>query len=118
MAGRGGLSRASQALPLTSDNVRFSEAREGGRGVADDEEIFVPRVEPWTVGRLRAAIEGMPDELPVTVLVPPGQVGPGAENRAVTRAGLGPVILAPKPPGADVAEVHTVLLIECDYPRR
>ena len=34
----------------------------------DDEELFEHQVTPWTVGQLRKALEGVPDDLPVEVI--------------------------------------------------
>ena len=34
----------------------------------DDEELFDHQVTAWTVGQLRAALDGVPDDLPVTVV--------------------------------------------------
>jgi hypothetical protein len=36
--------------------------------MADDEELFDHQVTPWTVGQLRKALEGIPDDLPVRVI--------------------------------------------------
>jgi hypothetical protein len=34
----------------------------------DDEELFAHQVTPWTAGQLRTALQGVPDDLPVTVV--------------------------------------------------
>lgn len=36
--------------------------------MTDDEELFDHKVEPWTVGQLRKAMEGLPDDMPVEVI--------------------------------------------------
>jgi hypothetical protein len=36
----------------------------------DDEELFSHQVTAWTVGQLRQAMDGLPDDLPVSVLAP------------------------------------------------
>ena len=35
----------------------------------DQEELFRHEVTPWTVGRLRQALAGLPDDLPLEVMV-------------------------------------------------
>jgi Family of unknown function (DUF6225) len=34
----------------------------------DDEELFDHQVTAWTAGQLRTALEGVPDDMPVTVI--------------------------------------------------
>ena len=36
--------------------------------MADDEELFTHTVRAWTAGELRRALEGVPDDFPVTVV--------------------------------------------------
>jgi Family of unknown function (DUF6225) len=48
--------------------------------VTEDEELFDHQVTAWTVGQLRAALEGVPDDTPV--IVNPAEE-PGGELNAV-----------------------------------
>lgn len=36
--------------------------------MSDDEKLFHHEVTPWTVGQLRKALEGLPDDLPLEVM--------------------------------------------------
>lgn len=36
--------------------------------MSEDEELFDHHVTPWTAGQLRKALEGVPDDMPVTVV--------------------------------------------------
>lgn len=76
--------------------------------MADDEELFDHQVTPWTVGRLRKAMEGLPDDLPIEVIT---AAEPGSDL-----AGDGQVIISASPwsnadlgPGATAADVRAAL---------
>jgi hypothetical protein len=53
-----------------------------------DEELFDHQVTAWTVGQLRAALEGVPDELPVRVITAeePGSDLAGEEQVVISAA--------------------------------
>jgi hypothetical protein len=84
----------------------------------DDEELFDHQVTAWTVGQLRAALEGLPDDLPVRVitaeepgsnLAGPDQViihaGPWADVDVGPTGSAGHICM----PGATAADVHAKL---------
>lgn len=52
----------------------------------DDEELFDHQVSAWTVGQLRAALAGLPDDLPVSVLVSEEPGGEFADEQVVISA--------------------------------
>lgn len=52
----------------------------------DDEELFDHQVTAWTVGQLRAALAGLPDDLPVSVLVSEEPGGEFADEQVVISA--------------------------------
>lgn len=56
--------------------------------MTDDEEEFDHQVTPWTVGQLRAALEGLPDDLPVSVITAeePGAGWAGPEQVVISAA--------------------------------
>lgn len=54
--------------------------------MADDEEEFDHQVTPWTVGQLRAASAGLPDDFPVSVLVAQEPGGEFADVQVVISA--------------------------------
>lgn len=56
----------------------------------DDETVeYNHQVTPWTVGQLRAALEGLPDDLPLEVMVAEEAGGDFAERQVVIGAGFG-----------------------------
>jgi len=52
----------------------------------DDEELFDHQVTAWTAGQLRAALDGVPDDLPVSVLVSEEPGGEFADEQVVISA--------------------------------
>lgn len=54
--------------------------------MSDDEELFDHQVTPWTVGQLRAAMEGLSDDLPVSVLVSEEPGGDCADEQVIIGA--------------------------------
>ncbi len=52
----------------------------------DDEELFDHQVTPWTAGQLRQALDGLPDDLPVSVLVSEEPGGEFADEQVVISA--------------------------------
>jgi Family of unknown function (DUF6225) len=85
----------------------------------DDEELFDHQVTPWTVGQLRAALEGVPDDLPVRVITAeePGsdlagdeQVVTGAAPWASVDVGTGYATHSlPRLPGATADDIRAKL---------
>lgn len=65
--------------------------------MADDEEEFDHQVTPWTVGQLRAALEGLPDDLPVSVITAeePGSDQAGDEQVVISAAPWADVDVGP-----------------------
>lgn len=56
----------------------------------DDETVeYDHQVTPWTVGQLRAALAGLPDDLPLVVIVAEDPGGELAEDQVVIDAGFG-----------------------------
>lgn len=51
------------------------------------EELFDHKVTPWTVGELRAAMNGLPDGLPISVLVAEEPGGDVVDEQVVISAG-------------------------------
>lgn len=84
--------------------------------MTENEELFRHDPKQWTVGQLRQAMEGMADDLPLEVVVPP-RPGGVAESRVVVHAGLNAVTGArtSTPGDGHVDEMRKGLLIECDY---
>ena len=52
----------------------------------DDEELFTHTVRAWTAEELRRALEGVPDDLPVTVMVADEPGGEFADEQVVISA--------------------------------
>ena len=54
--------------------------------MSDDEELFDHQVRAWTVGELRKALEGVPDDFPVTVVTAeePGSLYAGSEQVVIS----------------------------------
>lgn len=87
-----------------------------------DEELFDHQVTPWTVGQLRAALEGVPDDLPVRVMPAeePGGDMLGDEQVVISAAPWADV------PAVSASEVRTALAdgviqpghfeISCEFP--
>ena len=56
----------------------------------DDETVeYDHQVTPWTVGQLRAALDGLPEDLPLEVMVAEEPGGDFAERQVVIDAGFG-----------------------------
>jgi Family of unknown function (DUF6225) len=54
--------------------------------MTDDEELFDHQVTPWTAGQLRAALEGVPDDMPVRVWVAEDPGGDTVDEQVVVSA--------------------------------
>jgi hypothetical protein len=56
--------------------------------MSDDEELFTHTVRAWTAGDLRRALEGVPDDFPVTVVTAeePGAEFAGPEQVIISAA--------------------------------
>jgi hypothetical protein len=56
--------------------------------MSDDEELFTHTVRAWTAGELRKALEGVPDDFPVTVVTAeePGAEYAGPEQVVISAA--------------------------------
>jgi Family of unknown function (DUF6225) len=100
-----------------------------------DEELFDHKVTAWTVGQLRAALEGLPDEMPVRVIPadePGGDIA-GADQVVTGAAPWADVDVGPTGsaghvcmPGATAADVRAELdtgelqpdhfEISCEFP--
>jgi hypothetical protein len=88
----------------------------------NDEELFEHQVSAWTVGRLRAALADLPDDLPVTVIT--------AEEPGSNLAGPDQVVISASPwahvPGGEHDDVSAKLAsgelqpdhfeIDCEFP--
>jgi hypothetical protein len=57
----------------------------------DDEELFDHQVTAWTVGQLRAALDGLPDDVPVRVIPAdePGSDVAGDDQVVISAAPVG-----------------------------
>lgn len=76
-----------------------------------DEELHEHVVDAWTVGQLRAALEGLPDDLPITVDVAEEPGGDTVDEQVVISAGFGHGI------AADGTEfVGREFRIGCEFP--
>jgi hypothetical protein len=101
----------------------------------DDEELFDHQVTAWTVGQLRAALKGVPDDLPVRIITAdePGSDLAGHEQVVISAAPWADVDAGPTGstgsicmPGATAAEVRATLdtgelqpdhfEIDCEFP--
>lgn len=65
--------------------------------MSDDEELFDHEVTPWTVGQLRAALNGVPDDLLVRVVTAeePGSDLAGPEQVVISAAPWADVDVGP-----------------------
>ena len=54
--------------------------------MSEDEELFTHTVTAWTAGQLRQAMNGLPDDLPVRVLVSEEPGGEFADEQVVISA--------------------------------
>jgi hypothetical protein len=70
----------------------------------DDEELFDHEVTPWTVGQLRAALAGLPDDLPVSVITAeePGSYLAGDEQVVISAAPWAHVDVGPAGTADDI----------------
>jgi hypothetical protein len=59
--------------------------------MSEDEELFTHTVRAWTAGELRRALEGVPDDFPVTVVTAeqPGSDLAGPEQVVISAAPWG-----------------------------
>ena len=64
-------------------------------------------MQQWTVGRLRAELVGLPDDMPISVLVATSASGDDLRRHVLTSAGYGP--------GIDPSDE---LLAEVEFPLR
>ncbi len=77
-----------------------------------EEELVRHEVRPWTVGQLRAALQGLPDELPLVVQLAEEPGGDLVAEQVVTDAGFGTIDW-----GDDRGEdVDRRFAICCDFP--
>ncbi len=67
-------------------------------------------MEQWTVGRLRAELVGLPDDMPVSVLVATSTSGDDLRRYVLTGAGYGPGI---DPSDELLAELEFPLRADC-----
>ena len=77
-----------------------------------EEELVRHEVRPWTVGELRAALQGLPDELPLVVHLAEEPGGDLVQDQVVTGAGFGTIDWGDER-GEDVDRRFG---IECDFP--
>lgn len=70
----------------------------------DDEELFDHQVTAWTVGQLRTALEGVPDDLPVRIITAeePGSDLAGDEQVMISAAPWADVDVGPAGSAEDV----------------
>lgn len=79
--------------------------------VSDEQETYDHVAEAWTVGQLRAALQGLPDDLPVIVDVAEDPGGDTVDEQVVINAGFGHGI------AADGTEfVSREFRIGCEFP--
>lgn len=74
-----------------------------------DEELFTHEVEVWTVGDLRKAMEGAPDDLPLRVFIPEKPGGDATSERVIHYA-------APWNEVNGGAELPDCFTLECEFP--
>jgi Family of unknown function (DUF6225) len=103
--------------------------------VNSDEELFDHQVTPWTVGQLRAALEGLPSDMPVRVIPAdePGSDLAGGDQVVISAAPWADVDVGPTGsaghiciPGATAEDVRRKLAsgeprpdhfeISCEFP--
>lgn len=77
-----------------------------------DEELYRHDVQPWTVGQLRAALQGLPDDLPLIVHVAEKPGGDSVAEQVVTDAGFGTVVWGDE----RGEEIDRRFAIECEFP--
>jgi hypothetical protein len=79
----------------------------------NDEELFDHQVTAWTVGELRKALDGVPDHMPVRVVVAeaPGSDLAGDEQVVID---AGPWTANGIPPSETVPPDH--FAISCEFP--
>lgn len=78
----------------------------------DDEELFDHVVVPWTVGDLRKALEGLPDDLPLQVNLAEEPGGDTCDTQVVTGAGFAAITW-----GDERGEqIDRTLSLECEFP--
>jgi hypothetical protein len=70
----------------------------------DDEELFDHQVTAWTVGQLRAALAGLPDDLPARIITAeePGSDLAGDEQVVISAAPWADVDVGPAGSAEDV----------------
>jgi Family of unknown function (DUF6225) len=79
----------------------------------DDEELFCHQVTAWTAGELRRALHGVPDDMPVYVVIAdePGSELAGDEQVVID---AGPWTADGIPPSETVPPDH--FAISCEFP--
>jgi hypothetical protein len=77
-----------------------------------DEELVRHVARRWTVGELRAALQGLPDELPLVVHVAEEPGGDLVQDQVVIGAGFGTIDWG----GERGEDVDRRFGIECDFP--
>lgn len=78
------------------------------------EEPFEHTIQPWTVGDLRRAIEGVPDETRIKVNVAETPGGDTCDEQVLYEAGFGRYRMGDDPP--DTWRTDAVFGLDCDFP--
>lgn len=76
-----------------------------------DDELFHHEVRAWTVGELRRALEGLPDDLPLVVNIAEQPGGEYADTQVVVSAGFGFVVN-----GDGSEDIDRQFGIGCEFP--
>ena len=76
-----------------------------------DEELYRHEVRPWTVGQLRSALAGLPEDLPLIVHVAEEAGGDDVDRQVVIAAGG---VLGRK--GDRLDETPYEFQIDCEFP--
>lgn len=81
-----------------------------------DEEMFHHEVAQWTVGQLRAALDGIPDDTPVVVDYAEAPGGDSADEQVVIAAAPRMAVWNPGTQSWDETSKPVVFEIEVDFP--
>ncbi len=83
-------------------------------GYREREVSFGHTVRAWTVGQLRRALDGVPDDTPIRVNVAETPGGDTVDEQVVIDAGFGQHRMAEDPPGT--WRTDTQFGLDCEFP--
>ena len=82
--------------------------------MTDDEERFEHTVTPWTVGDLRRALDGVPDDTPIKVNVADEPGGDMVDEQVLVGAGFGQHRMGGDAP--DTWRTDKEFGLDCEFP--